>query len=273
MNKVALVTGGSRNIGKGIAVVLARHGYDMAITYHNRRNGAEEVQRQIERLGRRCIILQANLEEPKAPQRAVTAVYEAYGRIDLAVCNAGRDFRSSILTITSEELDMIFAANFKNYMLTAGAAARYMVKDKVKGNIIFITSSHAERAYPDDFFYGGIKAAMKRACESIALDLSHYNIRVNCIAPGAVWPPDIADLENHLFLKNTIPLRRSGTPEDIGEAVAFLASDEASYITGISLRIDGGLILPGFPEGEETIRWNSEDWRQQMYEKAMKLLV
>ena len=114
------------------------------------------------------------------------------------------------------------------------------VKDEIAGSIIFITSTRAEQAYPDDFIYGGFKAAIKRACESLALELSAYNIRVNCVAPGATWPasPD-RDPDKIPFIKESIPMHRSGTARDNGEAVAFLASDEASYISGAIIPVDG----------------------------------
>ena len=190
MNKTALITGGSHNIGQGIAIVLAEHGYDVAITYNSRKEGAIETQQEIEKLGRKCFIYQASLEKAEVPQQIVDQAHKDLGRLDLMVCNAGNGgFRGSILTITPENVDEVYTVNFRNYMLCAGAAARHMVADKIEGNIIFITSSRAEMAYPDDYLYGGFKACVKRATESMALDLSSYNIRVNCVAPGATWTP------------------------------------------------------------------------------------
>ncbi len=273
MGKTALVTGGSHNIGQGIAIVLAEHGWDVAITYRNRKDGAEETRKAIEALGRKCYVFQASLEQADGPQKAVDAAYDALGHLDLCVCNAGRDTRGSILTATAEELAMIFENNYRNYILTAGAAARYMVRDGIKGSIIFITSSRAEQAYPEDFLYGGFKGAIKRACESIALDLSAYGIRVNCVAPGAVWPHASEDPEKETneFLRKSIPLHRSGTPRDMGEAVAYMA-EKATYATGITLRLDGGLILPGLVEGGEPDIWYRPQWREDVTKKAMEML-
>lgn len=141
-----------------------------------------------------------------------------------------------------------------------------MVKNKVRGSLINITSSRGERAYAGDFLYGGLKAGLNRAIQSIALDLAPYGIRVNNVAPGAVRVRDKQELVNQGKtdfwddLGKKIPLERCGMPEDIGEAVAFLASEKASYITGTTLRIDGGLILPGMPEhvlpGEDFNGWS-----------------
>lgn len=144
------------------------------------------------------------------------------------------------------------------------AAAIQMVRAKISGSIINITSTRAERAYPCDAVYGGVKAALNRASQSAALDLAPYGIRINCVAPGAIAvrskeylrklnliPVDFWD-----ELGTRIPLGRSGTPEDIANAVAFLASDQASYITGEILRVDGGLILPGMPE-QSDLSWGA----------------
>lgn len=277
MNKTALITGGSHNIGQGIAIVLAEHGYDVAITYNNRKEGAIETQQAIEKLGRKCFIYQASLEKAEVPQQIVDQAHKDLGgRLDLMVCNAGNGgFRGSILTITPENVDEVYTVNFRNYMLCAGAAARHMVADKIEGNIIFITSSRAEMAYPDDYLYGGFKACVKRAMESMALDLSSYNIRVNCVAPGATWVPRPGQ-EDRLkspFVTESIPLHRVGTPRENGEVVAFLASEHASYITGITVRVDGGLILPGMLEGHDKIPWVRDEWKKDQYEKAMAMLA
>lgn len=277
MTKTALITGGSHNIGQGIAIVLAEHGYDVAITYNNRKEGAIETQKAIEALGRKCFIYQASLEKAEVPQQIVDQAHKDLGgRLDLMVCNAGNGgFRGSILTITPENVDEVYTVNFRNYMLCAGAAARHMVADKIEGNIIFITSSRAEMAYPDDYLYGGFKACVKRAMESMALDLSSYNIRVNCVAPGATWVPRPGQ-EDRLkspFVTESIPLHRVGTPRENGEVVAFLASEHASYITGITVRVDGGLILPGMMEGYDKIPWVREEWKKDQYEKAMAMLA
>ena len=276
MTKTVLVTGGSHNIGQGIAVVLAEKGYDVAITYRSRPEGAEETRRAVEALGRRCVVIRAELSEADAPQRVVDEAYEALGGLDLAVCNAANPGgRGSLLTATAEYIDGLYASNFRNYVLTAGAAARYMVRDGVKGGILFVTSSRAQRAYPDDYLYGGFKAGIERACQSMALDLSAYGIRVNCVAPGCIWPghgiPE--DREEHEFLREGVPLHRSGTAREVGEAVAYLASDAAGYVTGISLRVDGGLILPGMREGAEpNALWYNPQWREDTYKEAMEQL-
>ena len=273
MSKKALVTGGSHNIGQGIAIVLAEKGYDVAITYHGRLEGALDTKKQIEALGQKCFVYQASLEKADVPEKTVNQARKDLGGLDLLVCNAGRDSRNSILDVTEADLRFLYENNYRNYILCASAAARVMVKDGTAGSIIFITSTRAEQAYPDDFIYGGFKAAIKRACESIALDLSAYNIRVNCVAPGATWPASPKFDPNTIpFIHDSIPMHRSGTARDNGEAVAFLASDAASYITGTTVRVDGGLILPGMMEGHDAVRWVSSEWQEKVKKHAMEML-
>ena len=149
-------------------------------------------------------------------------------------------------------------------------ASSYFVKNKIKGNIINITSSRGQRAYPEDGIYGGLKAGLNRAIESFALDMASYGIRINNVAPGAIRIRSNEELSNQNDipidfwdkLGSRIPLERCGTPDDIAQAVIFLASEKASYITGVTLRVDGGLILPGMPEiveqGAEAGSWSGK---------------
>lgn len=260
--KCALITGGSHGIGQGIAVAMARAGYDVAITYRTRPEGAEETRVLVEKEGRRCVPIQADLSDPDMPQQIVDKAVAALGHLDALVCNAGRTEFCSVLNVTREQIDALYSLDYRSYILCAGAVARHMVLNKIAGNIIFITSSRASRAYAEDVLYGGIKAALERSCQSIALDLSAYGIRVNCIAPGATQK---LDMEHPVStpVDPVIPLKRKAIPIEIGQAVAYLCSDAASYITGITLRMDGGLILPGAPESPEPITgWLNPRWAE-----------
>lgn len=274
MAKTALVTGGSRNVGQGIAIVLAEKGYDVAITYKSCLEGALQTKKIIEDLGRKCYVYQANLEDSDVPAQVINQAHGDLGHIDLMVCNAGIDLRSSILTVTEELLNRYYRVNYLSYILCCAAAARHMVNDGIAGSIIFITSTRGESAHPDDFLYGGFKAGIKRACESIALELSNYNIRVNCVAPGAIWDfGRKGDFANIPFVKESIPLHRSGTAKEVGECVAFLASDAGAYITGTSLRMDGGLVLPGLLEGHDAIPWVYPGFHEKSKEEGLKILA
>lgn len=268
----AMITGGSRNIGQGIAITLAEKGYDISITYANGIEGALETQKAVEALGRRCFIYEAHLETPDGPEKVINQAYKDMGRIDVFVANAGRERRGSVLTFTAEDYDFLFNNSIRNYFLCVGAVSRLMVRDKIEGSIIMITSVRANLPHPDDFCYGGFKAGMERACKSMALDLSEFNIRVNCVAPGAIWPPG---KHNHdtPFIRESIPLSRVGTPTDCGEAVAFLAGPQSSYVTGTTLLVDGGLALPGMLERHEATVWKTPEWSEMRHKKAMDLIT
>lgn len=265
--KKAVVTGASRGIGKGIARCLAREGYDLAISYATQREEAQTLSRELEEeYGGKCFFFQASLERPGAGVELLEKSVEALGGLDLLVNNAGVTRFENLLDMTPEVFDLLFNLDFKNYILMMQAAARYMVRHKVRGSLVNITSSRGERAYAGDFLYGGLKAGLNRAIQSIALDLAPYGIRVNNVAPGATRVREKEELEAQGQpdfwddLGRKIPLERCGTPQDMGEAVAFLASEKAAYITGVTLRVDGGLILPGMPEhtapGEDPDGWS-----------------
>ncbi|MGG1517014.1 SDR family oxidoreductase [Paenibacillus oryzisoli] len=247
MVKTALVTGGSRGIGRGIALILAECGYDLAISHWNDEENAKVTAAMIQRsFGRRCEVFEGNLEAEKEPGRLAEDVIRAFGRIDVLVNNAGITIFGSIEHIDIAQTNRLLHLDFRAPLLLMQAFSKHMIEQGVRGSIVNITSVRAERAYPGDAIYGGVKAALARATASIALDLSAHGIRVNCVAPGAIKANDTG-AENFNLINPGVPLNRSGTPEDIGRAVAWLVSDAASYITGTTLRVDGGLILPGTP--------------------------
>ncbi len=250
--KCALVTGASRGIGRGIATVLAAAGYDLAITYASEAAEAAETARLVQQTGGRCLVYQAELQDPAVPEQVAGQAAGDLGRIDLLVNNAGLTRHSLVRTITTGQMDLIYNLNWKAPILCAKSVANHMVDRGIQGSIINIASTRGIRAYPDDLLYGGMKAALIRASESMALELSEYGIRVNVIAPGATMVRGrISRAEAaKVSWAGKIPLGRFGTPEEVGQAVAFLASDQAAYITGAVLRIDGGLILPGMPEDD-----------------------
>lgn len=268
--KTVLISGGSSGIGRGTALVMAEQGWDIAVTYNRNREGAEETQRAVQALGCACHIIEAHLEAPDAPERMVSEARELLGRLDAYVCNAGRDARNSILTTDRAGMQRILDTNFLGYLLSAGAAARAMVADGVRGSIVFVTSTRAVSPHPDDFLYGGVKAAIERAARSMALELSAYGIRVNCCAPGAtrvrpsqsleVKPGTLINGRPYYPIEDVIPLGRMGAPEDPGRAVAYLCGEDSGYVTGTTLTVDGGLSLPGMPEWSAPCEWMSPEW-------------
>jgi len=248
--KTALVTGASRGIGNGIALVLAQDGYDLAISYATQAGLAEELAGKIKsKLGRQCFVIESDLSEKEEPRRLVSLAAELLGSLDLLVNNAGYTKFDPDLGDDVDAITRLMNVDYRAYYLASVAAADYMVARKIRGSVINITSSRAERSYPEDAVYGGMKAAVKRATESLAIRYAPHGIRINCVAPGATVIRDTPEARQFYdALAGKIPLGRIGTPEDIGNAVSWLASEKASYITGITLRVDGGLILPGMPE-------------------------
>lgn len=246
--KAAIVTGASRGIGKGTALKLAEHGYDLVITHLDEPEEAAAVATEIaSKYDRRCHIVQCDLSESESAQQVMAEAVHVYGRIHVLVNNAGASRFDEIKKMSVDHMDYLMKLNFRAPMQMIQLVANHMVEQDIAGAIVNIASSRAERAYPTDAIYGGMKAALVRATESIALELAPHGIRINNISPGAIQVRD----EMQWFyeaLGKKIPLGRGGVPSDVGSAVVWICSQEASYITGINLRIDGGLILPGMPE-------------------------
>ena len=266
LSKKAIITGGSRGIGSGIAMKLAEQGYDVAFSFNSAEDEAKALAEKIgETYGTRCFYYQASLQNKGVPREFFDKAVVDLGGVDLMVCNAGVSAGGSILELDEDRLDFMINLDYKSYLLLAGYASAHMVEHEVKGNVIFITSTHGERAYSYDSIYGSLKAGLNRAVQSLACELGNYGIRVNAVAPGftKVRTNETAKSlgkfgehydERYEATGKLLPLNRYGTPEDIGDAVVFLASDEAKYITGLTVRVDGGLILPGMPESNDPER-------------------
>jgi len=260
IRKTAIVTGASSGIGKGIAIVLAREGYSLSTVYHSNDDGIRDLSETLrDRYGCRLHAVKGDLADPCFVERYAREAIHALGKVDLLVNNAGTGYAAKLIEMKSEDMLSFINVDFVAPILMMKIVGRHMLENGIKGNLINITSTRAERAYPHDSLYGGMKAALQRASQSIAIELAKEGIRVNNVAPGATELERVSD-EYYQKLGQKIPLRRVGKPEDIGEAVNWLASDAASYITGISLKVDGGLILPGMPEKEdETTKYY--DWK------------
>lgn len=256
--KKAIVTGGSSGIGRGIVYCLAEEGYDVIFSYRSKEENAKKVVADlIEKypMGKfGC--MKAELSNPGAGAAFFREAINDLKGLNLMVNNAGVTILESVFDLSEKNMDYLIQLLFKNYVILMKEAATYMAAHEIKGSIINISSVRGQSAHAGDLVYGGIKAALNRACQSVALDVAPYGIRVNNILPGATKrfnaeeekSADPAHLEKIKFLSSRIPLERYGEPEDIGNAVVFLASEKASYITGISLAIDGGLSLPGLAE-------------------------
>ena len=280
MNKKAIVTGGSSGIGRGIVYALAQAGYDVAFSYNNNAAKAETVLTNIQNAypDGKFYCFKAELSNPAAGPAFFRRAVGSLGRVDLMVNNAGVSPKEGLLDLTDETLDELLFLNFRNYIILMREAARYMAAHDIKGSIISITSTRADRAYPADGIYGALKAGINRAIQSFALDVAPYGIRINNVAPGAIQRHTAEEMANTVqnpqhaqlsYLEPRIPMGRIGQPDDVAKAVLFLASDAADYITGQTIKVDGGLTLPGMPERPElaTLGWGTPEKKKIIWEE------
>jgi NAD(P)-dependent dehydrogenase (short-subunit alcohol dehydrogenase family) len=246
----ALVTGGSRSIGRGIALALAREGADVVVNYHQDRAAAERTAAEIRALGRTAAVAQADTAVKADVDRLVAEAARALGHVDLLVNNAGVLRRTPFLEIAEPEWDWIIDTNLKGYFLVGQAVARHMIDAKLAGAIINTSSAGQAVAAPSLTHYCVAKAGIEMLTKQMALELAPHRIRVNAICPGLIETDlnrrDVADPAFRERRLARIPLREIGTPEDVTGAVVFLASDtEARLVTGASVFIDGGQTIWG----------------------------
>lgn len=250
MKKTMFVSGGSRGIGRGIAEAFAKEGYDVAFTYNTKLDEAIQLKDELESKYHVSVhYKQASMQIEGVPENTIRWVIEILGHIDVLVCNAGLTIHNSIFNLNEDDLDFTFNLDYLSYMICVRETIIHMKELGIKGRIIMISSTRGIRAYPEDPLYGGMKAALHRACESLALELAEYGITINCVAPGNTsirGNYTIEELTKSNFQKK-IPMGRAGTPWETAELVKYLAGDNGSYITGSVFRIDGGLILPVMP--------------------------
>ncbi len=240
--RVAIVTGAGKGIGPGIALRLAQEGADVVVNYAHSMVGAQEVAAKVRELGRRAITVKADVSKAADVQAMIDRTLDAFGRVDILVSNAGVDAHIPFLEMTEEQWDWIINTNLKGTYLCSQAAAREMIKTG-GGKIIIISSIHSILTYMHITAYAASKGGLNAMTRQLALELAPYHINVNCIAPGSVHVEKsysvVPNYDPHMF-DHEIPVGSIGYPEDIGAAVAFLASDDARYIAGQVLFVDGG---------------------------------
>ncbi len=242
--KVALVTGGSRGIGRGIALELGKRGAKVVVNYHASAEAANEVVSVIKQAGGEALAVQADVTRLEAAQSLIKATLDFGGRLDILVNNAGTT-RDMLLAMMSEsDWDVVIATNLKSAYNCSKAALKPMMRQKV-GRIVNIASVSGLAGNGGQTNYSASKAGLIGFTKSLAKEVGGRNITVNAVAPGFV-PTDLtASLSKNMLdeaIKMT-PLGRLGTVEDVAYAVAFFASDEAAYITGQVLSVDGGLVM------------------------------
>lgn len=238
----ALVTGGSRGIGRGIAIELAREGADVAVNFRRDEDAARATVADIERLGRRAVAVQADVAEWPAVEAMVARALEALGGLDLVVANSGVASRTQ--TVWDMDLDhwhKVIGVDLHGAFYTCRATAKRLV-DQRRGAIILISSIGADVCAPLGAPYYVAKAGVNALTKTLAKECAPAGVRVNCIAPGLIE----TDMGTRMMkaygdaMLSGIPLGRPGQPEDIGRAAVYLASDDAAFVTGKILRVDGG---------------------------------
>ena len=245
--KVAIVTGSSRSIGRGIALAFAREGCSVIVNYSKSREEAEDVANTIKEMGGNAKAIQCDVSKRDEVEAMFRQTIEEYGHIDILVNNAGIAKRGSILDTTDEDWDRHMAINLKGVFLCTQVAARHMV-ERGYGKIINISSNSGLGVAMDgETSYAVSKAGVIQLTKSSSYDLGKFGINVNCVAPGAVETAMLkgsrSDEEYEMLLqgrRDRSSLGRVGTPDDIANAVLFFANDKSRYITGKTLLVDGG---------------------------------
>ena len=242
--RIAIVTGGASGNGRAIAIGMAQEGAHVVIPDVNQQ-GAEATAQEIAALGRQTLVLNTDVCKVSDIEAMVQAVIQRFGRIDILVNNAGIIVRQPMLEITEETWDRILAINLKGVFFCTQAVARVMIRQG-KGKIINIASIAGVRAEPRRAHYNTSKAGVIMLTKSAAVELAPFHVNVNAIGPGLIETPMtrdlIADVGQAKYWQENIPWGRIGKPEDLVGAAIFLASDEAEYITGITIFVDGGFI-------------------------------
>lgn len=244
VEKAALVTGASRGIGRAIALRLAKEGYVVAVNYAGSQAAAEEVKAAIEAEGGRAVTIQGDVSKSEDVDRVFAEIKKEFGRLDVLVNNAGITRDSLMLRLKEENWDAVIDTDLKSGFLTMKAAAPLMMKQR-KGAIVNIASVVGIMGNVGQINYSAAKAGVIGMTKTAARELAARGVRVNAVAPGFIETSmtDVIPENIKEGMIHSIPLGRMGQAEDVAKAVCFLASDEASYITGQVLKVDGGMVM------------------------------
>lgn len=242
--KIALITGGSRGIGRAIAIELSKQDYNIVITYINNEDSAKKVIDEVEKNGAEALAVQGDISIEEDVNKIIEIVNERFGAIDVLVNNAGITKDNLLIRMKSEEWDDVINTNLKGVYLCTKAVARGMMKKRY-GKIVNIASVVGISGNAGQGNYSASKAGIIGFTKSIAKELGGRGINVNAVAPGFVETDMTEVLSDKIKdeMINMIPLKRAGKPEDIANVVAFLCSEKADYITGQVINVDGGMLM------------------------------
>lgn len=242
--KNALVTGASRGIGREIALELARQGANVAVNYSGNEAKAQQVVEEIKAIGRNAIKVKADVANETSVKEMVKEVIGEFGTLDILVNNAGVTRDNLLMRMKEEEFDQVINTNLKGVFVCTKAVTRQMMKQKA-GQIINVSSIVGVSGNPGQANYVAAKAGVIGLTKTTAKELASRNIRVNAVAPGFI-STDMTDAltdEQQAGMLDMIPLGKLGKPEEVAKVVRFLASEDASYITGQTIHIDGGMVM------------------------------
>lgn len=241
--KVAIVTGSSSGIGQSIAIRLASEGASVVVNYSSRPEGADDTRAEIEKTGGKAITVQADVSKMADTQNLIDQAYQQLGRCDILVNNAGIEKDAEFWDVTEADYDAVLNVNLKGAFFLTQAFVRRLRDAKQPGRVINISSVHEDMVFPHFSTYCASKGMLMR---NLSVELGPLGITVNNIAPGAIVTPInkslLEDKQKLDALLKNIPLGRMGEPEEVASLAAFLASDEAAYVTGSTYVVDGGLM-------------------------------
>lgn len=238
--KIALVTGGSQGLGRAIALKLAENGADIAIVYVGPEEPAEQTRKDIEALGRRALLYVCDVRDEAAVNETVAAVKKDLGQVDILVNNAGVTRDTLMVGMKDEDYDMVLDINLKGAFHMIRACYRDFMR-KRSGKIINISSIAGLVGNAGQVNYAASKAGLIGMSKSVAKELGSRGVCCNCIAPGFIATDMTKDIKEDNPLLMQVPMKRMGSPEDVANVALFLASPESDYITGETIRVDGGL--------------------------------
>jgi 3-oxoacyl-[acyl-carrier protein] reductase len=242
--KVAIVTGGSRGIGRAAGEALARQGAHVVLGYMNQEQAAREAAQAIEREGRKAEVARFDVVDAIAAEKTIADIAKRLGRLDVLVASAGISIDALLLRLKEEDFDHLIAVNLKGAVACARAAIKVMMRART-GRIIFVSSVVGETGNVGQTAYAATKAALLGVTKSLAREYASRGITVNAVTPGYVetdMTQALSDEQRQAML-GQVPLGRAAKPADVAAAIAFLASDEAGYVTGHALRVNGGMYM------------------------------